>query len=271
MNVKVPKIKSVLVLLFFVLLVIFFGYLYFYPPPIKDDCQNIIGAAEYGTLSNVKWHLNQDEDVNMRSIFESGTALHAAALRGHYRITKFLLDNGADVNAKDNDGNTALQLARYNLTIGKLLLSRGANVNQKDYFGQTPLWWAVESFCLDYTKLLVDHGADISVEDLHGMTVLHEAAASLISNQQTPKALRKMVKFLINHGLDINVKDKSGYTPLHYASMSDNDKIAACLIECGADINARTNNFSQWTALRIAIDNKSNKTAILLRQLGGKE
>ena len=62
-------------------------------------------------------------------------------------VVRLLLDTGADINAQDTDGNTALTNAshRGNIEIVRLLLDRGADVNIKDEDDVTALWYAIAS------------------------------------------------------------------------------------------------------------------------------
>jgi ankyrin repeat protein len=72
-----------------------------------------------------------------------------AARNGRFNVLKVLLDKGADINAQDNRGDTALMRAVTNATSGDetandlkavtLLLARGANVNLRDKNGFTAL------------------------------------------------------------------------------------------------------------------------------------
>ena len=64
-----------------------------------------------------------------------------ACQNGHEAIVSLLLEKGADVNAKNNDGWTPLHWASENghEAIVSLLLEKGADVNAKDNDGETPL------------------------------------------------------------------------------------------------------------------------------------
>jgi ankyrin repeat protein len=65
-----------------------------------------------------------------------------AAERGHVDTVKLLLERGAEVDSKDNDGRTPLSwAARRPEAVVKLLLERGAELDSKDNYGRTPLSW----------------------------------------------------------------------------------------------------------------------------------
>jgi ankyrin repeat protein len=73
---------------------------------------------------------------------EGVTALHWAAGNGHEMILRLLLEEGADINAKDNFGRTALYWVAENRheAIVRLLLNHKADVNVKDNLGRTALY-----------------------------------------------------------------------------------------------------------------------------------
>lgn len=100
----------------------------------------------------------------------SPTALHWAAGRGHSEIVELLIQNGAEIEAGDHLGRTALHLAHRHPRTVKLLLEAGANANARDSLGATPLHMGVR--VPETTELLILHGAEISAVDALGRTPL---------------------------------------------------------------------------------------------------
>jgi len=71
---------------------------------------------------------------------------------------KRLIASGADMGAKDIDGETPLHVAVWedNIAVAKLLIASGADVNAKGWNGFTPLDWAKSE---EMEALLIEHGA----------------------------------------------------------------------------------------------------------------
>ena len=92
------------------------------------------------------------------------TALHAAAGRGQMEVARFLLAQGAEVNAMNGWGETPLHcaVAQQHLELVACLLERGAEINARKAGSDlgTPLWRAAEKLFLDGVKYLLEHGAD---------------------------------------------------------------------------------------------------------------
>lgn len=82
-----------------------------------------------------------------------------SAKNGDIDNVKLLLDNGADIESRTNNGSTLLMIAvhKRNEKMVKFLLNRGANVNAFNDVGYTPLMYAVPNKII---KLLVKNGAD---------------------------------------------------------------------------------------------------------------
>ena len=89
------------------------------------------------------------------------TPLHLAAGNGNAKMTKLLLDHGADIEAQDTCGWTPLHTAvsGNRPVVVRLLLDRKAAINAKDRRGQTPLRLAEKSGHKDLVELLQRHGA----------------------------------------------------------------------------------------------------------------
>jgi len=90
----------------------------------------LMRAALDGNTEQVKELLNQGAEINQRD--ENGrTALMFAVINRHYDTMKVLLEHGADVNAKSNQGGTALMAAALagDLRMVRALLDKGADTH----------------------------------------------------------------------------------------------------------------------------------------------
>ena len=86
----------------------------------------------------------------------------AAARHGDIAALKAFLDKGTDVNTKTRYGSTALFYAcdRGNVEMVKFLLERGADPNAKDtFYGATPMTWAADKGHVEVVRLLIEKGA----------------------------------------------------------------------------------------------------------------
>ena len=77
-------------------------------------------------------------------------------------MVRFLVENGAELNARTNDGRAALmQAARVgDLEIVRFLVENGAELNAQDKYGESALIKAVRIDALEVVRFLVDQGAD---------------------------------------------------------------------------------------------------------------
>jgi ankyrin repeat protein len=96
--------------------------------------------------------------------------LHWAAENGLTEIAAQLLDQGSEVNARDNFSNTPLHLAVRHPAMVELLLARGARVEARNAFGNTPLHLAVGD--RRAVELLLAAGADARARNLFDQTPL---------------------------------------------------------------------------------------------------
>ncbi len=139
------------------------------------------------------------------------TELHKAAQTGSIGQVKEAAANGADLNARDPNGNTALHLAAYqgNLETVTFLLDNKSDINARESRYCTPLLLAASNGHTEVVKLLLERGADVTLKQADGTSVLHKAAAGGHAD---------VVALLLEApGLDVNLKDRNGRTPLAQA------------------------------------------------------
>lgn len=105
----------------------------------------LILACYRGNNEVAKFIIIQGADINAKS--DMGSALMACIVKGNNEIAKLLIAGKADLNLVDNQGTTALMYAVQfkNIEIIKLLLANNANKNLKDNKGKTAFEYAVFS------------------------------------------------------------------------------------------------------------------------------
>ncbi|MGI9548613.1 MAG: ankyrin repeat domain-containing protein [Bdellovibrionales bacterium] len=182
-------------------------------------------------------------------LWASNSLLIRAAKKGNVSEVKKLLAEGADVNARDSDGRTALLATMLSVAKGtpeeqlqiiNILLAAGADVNVRgNDFGKTALMRSVDPWSLGsgntrIINVLIVAGADLNARSNWGKTALMYAASNYL----------KAVNVLIAAGADVNAKDNDGKTALMYAAGSwanGNIRIVNALLAAGADVNAKDN------------------------------
>ena len=99
--------------------------------------------------------------LSYSSLKNADVSLRAAVLIGDLAKVKSLIEEGADINAKDASGNTPLYYAiqQRNEDIAELLIAKGADVNAKNKSGQTALDIAIDQDHTGIVELLRKHGA----------------------------------------------------------------------------------------------------------------
>lgn len=181
---------------------------------------------------------------------------------------KKLLESGADVNATNKNGWTALMLAagKGHTETAMFLLKQGADVNARDKDGMTPLIWAAIGNRDQACSSLLDAGANINDADKEGWTALMRVAQ---------RSNASLCKTFLSRGADPNAVTEGGQTALmismkmDYPFLSstktrDNDGLGICVIfmKYGADTCARDK--AHNTARAFAINSGLGKSALLL-------
>lgn len=120
------------------------------PPPSKKPAPGaLINAAKDENTALVRSLLQQGADVNERD-YTGNSALNYAASRGYLEIVRVLCENNANVDSRNNKGETPLigvvsAFGAQRETVTRLLLSKGANMDIKNNEGQTAMDIAIKS------------------------------------------------------------------------------------------------------------------------------
>ena len=186
-----------------------------------------------------------------------------AAENGEDALIQTLLRAGAEVNAPQVDGMTALHWAVYHddADTAELLVRSGANVNAVNRYGVPPLSLACTNGNAALVKLLLDAGADANAALRGGETVLMTAARTgnlqavetLLTEGADPHALERrqqsalmwaaaeghaaVVQTLIDAGADFRLTLKSGFTPMFFAVREGREDVVHTLLMAGVDVN----------------------------------
>ena len=158
------------------------------------------------------------------------TALFNAAENGFYKIVKLLLDAGCQVDARSTCRGTALhQSAKWgHIKCVDLLLARGANPDARDGLWRTPLILAAKDAAdaLGVMQSLVEAKCNVNMIGAEKKSALHYSCMRGFD-----------ISFLINANIDVNGRDEDGNTALHLAAISGHVHIVRQLLMRGCDPN----------------------------------
>ena len=193
--------------------------------PDGDGHTPLEKAAIHGWLKVAAFLLDHGAEVNARG----GAAVFDATDAGNRAMVEFLLSRGANVNAKGNGGFTALQqAARHGFqAVAEVLLANHADVNVQDSGGATALCSAASSGQLKIVQMLLAAGANPNLKDGNGRTVLNFAV----------KTSPEIFQALLAAGTNPNTENADGRTPLSYAVERDGPQVVKMLLAAKADPN----------------------------------
>ena len=252
-------------------------------------------AVRAGDLELVMELIENNPSVVNERMERGYSPLHWAVNRRDTAITRFLIDHGTDLEARDADGDTPLHWTAYynRLENCRLLIAAGADLNSLNNLQLTPLQAAIESANSGVARLLIQSGPGLNLSDFEdlntfsavsagftelvehrldngevdllargpeGVTLLHMAARSGIDD---------LLTLLLEKGISIDIQDNFGFTALHYAALWNRPETVELLVSRGGDLNLKDQ--AGKTALQIAWDNNILGIAYLLLELGAKD
>jgi ankyrin repeat protein len=265
--------------------------------------------ASRGRLDAVSYLANHGADLHMRSFLAQGGAIHAAAYANHVEIVsflinkgvsidelgrygmtplifaawgdavdvlKFLIENGADIKAKETPVNYDVFLeaiANNSLKSIEYLVHSGFDVNFVDGEQKFPLLIATREGALNSLQFLLKLGAypyqesaghtiisyvkhktlegaanillpyiDLNHLNSRGESPLHEIAYNWINTTEESDQFFQVTEKMINSGAKVNVRSNNGSTFLHLLAGNCEPRSIKLAIEHGADLNLKNNN-----------------------------
>jgi ankyrin repeat protein len=223
---------------------------------LAQDAEKLYSPIRENKLTELERLLDRKGVANVADDRGVTPLMYAAAV-GSLDAMRLLIDNGADVNAQNGYGSTALMWSVSDAAKVRLLLGHGADVNAAARSGRTALITAAfTSPSVEVVRLLLAKGAKVGVMDTRHVTPVN--AATFGNDTATVRAL-------LEAGGDINTPDTFiGLTPLMNAAGNRNVEAVKMLLARGAAVNAvskteglpkiqtGTVEFGGWTPLLMA-------------------
>lgn len=167
---------------------------------MNKELENAIGLGENERAKEI---LNDMMDINEAN--ELGvTPLMCASNHCNVEMVEYLLENGADVNLRNIEGQSALHMVGGYMYMGidgyegrkkitRVLLENGANPNLPDNEGNTSLHYAVFKMRHELINTILEYGGDVNAKNIRGMGALEFALL---------KSDEESVSMLIERGFD---------------------------------------------------------------------
>ena len=199
----------------------------------KGRPDGILDASAIGDIARLETLLKSNSKLVFKRDHNKQTPLHRSV---DSATAELLIQNGADVNAKDISDKTPLHIACQNrrLDVIEVLLAHKADVNARCSLDQTPLHEAVSEDHFKAVELLIEHGADVNADSANGTPLF------VASNVHSPE----ITKLLVKNGANVNrvgtleapelgtSNELSAELNLFYAVLSGmKDKVKAALDE----------------------------------------
>ncbi|NOR65238.1 MAG: hypothetical protein GQ468_04405 [Candidatus Scalindua sp.] len=233
-------------------------------PPSSDE-KNLEALEKIVTRLKMFHHVGNSDSAEEQVIFEKWTPLMIAVWRDEIDIVRLLLSQGEDVNARSEDGHTALSRAAWkgSLDIVDILLQAGAKIEigndantspfilaakhghkevvlrliQKyiDQYGaislfDKALYTGCDQVCSEIVEIIVEAGVSFKIEE-------NKQISSAMLFDAAFNGKRKLVDILLKCGADINTTDEAGKTPLMLAAESGHKEIVECFLQKNAEID----------------------------------
>ncbi|CAL4121661.1 unnamed protein product [Meganyctiphanes norvegica] len=222
----------------------------------------LMKAVDYDAVDVVQALVRGGANVNIQSNFGFVAAMTASS----EEVMVLLLENDADLDMIDYDGNTILhhQTGRDRSVLCNLLLNYGAKIDAINFMGDTPLQLSVRSRNYITSNLLLDRGSKPSSVNKRCISILQNAIVpwdyfnthnlftefntsdsasqylfhtTECGGRVTEKTL-SLVKRLLVQGADVNHSGEAGVSALMLATATGDATLIQSLLNAGVHVNA---------------------------------
>jgi len=169
-------------------------------PRNEDENTPLHLAAKNGKVRTVTALVRKDPSIINDEDEASNTPLHLAATEGHFKCCKALLENGAEVDARNSNMWTPLDCAaaKGHAKVADILLEFDSPIDPTDKTKTTPLHLAAREGYPEVVSLLLSKGADITLTDHSGRNCLDlsvdngrkESAITIVNDENWLKVMR---------------------------------------------------------------------------------
>lgn len=217
--------------------------------------------AQFAPQMALRSFVRKGVSIDSEDDYEA-TPLHHAVKNENcsLEVIKYLLDNGADIRATDEDGQTPLhylvqKFRKDAIDVACLLLDHGAEIEELDDLGRTPLHHAVGTPSnIDIVKFLLDQGANLLAISSYSRPTLDYAISG---------ADYDILKLLFDLEANVNYLCKNGEQAMHSAGESCNPRLIKLLVNYEAEVNV-VDNFNISPLYVCVLRNKRESSKMFL-------
>ena len=184
-------------------------------------------------------------DVNMTD-YDGWNALHYCARNGNYQLITFFVKMGININSRTKDKKNCLHIAALSghLKLCKTLVDNHEfNLHTTDCYGWSGIHFFAKNGSYELVTYFVHMGTNIFIKTNDGKNCLHIAALS--------GHLKLCKELTNNHIFDVHRADSNGWTTLHFSAKSGNDELFAHFDKMGIAIDRK--NKDGWDCRLIAV------------------